>query len=53
MATLQTAGFTVLHYTGHSVAEDDNSTPDDNCTTDQHTVDIADMHTPNSLLKDN
>ena len=58
MATLQAVGFTVSHYTGHSVAEDDNGTsddngtPDDNCTTDQHTVDIADIHTPNSLLKD-
>ena len=34
------------HYTRHSIAKNDN------CTTDEHTVDIADIHTPNSLLKD-
>lgn len=58
MATLQAVGVTVSHYTGHSASDDDNSTPDDNCTQndncipDEHTVDIADIHTPNLILED-
>ena len=39
-------GLYLTHYTRHSV------TKDDNCTTDEHTVDIADIYSPNSLLKD-